>query len=145
VDCWPLLLIDYNLPAKVQTRKENLICVGLIPGQSFIDLGRCQASSLAEPFSSLFPCFSPACLVGTRPSNSAPGAKDLDSFLEPLVEDVIQLGSVDSMTRRRQEDDSLVEELVSTECTLSSASEICLPCLRRVFSFLIEPSSSTNQ
>jgi hypothetical protein len=36
VDCEPLLLINLNLPAEVRTRKENLICVGLIPGQSFI-------------------------------------------------------------------------------------------------------------
>lgn len=33
VECWPLLLINYALPPHERTRKENLICVGLIPGE----------------------------------------------------------------------------------------------------------------
>lgn len=32
--CWPLLLINFNLPPEIRFRKENLICVGVIPGPS---------------------------------------------------------------------------------------------------------------
>ncbi|KAF5336058.1 hypothetical protein D9611_006257 [Ephemerocybe angulata] len=30
--CWPLLIINYNLPPKICFHFENLICVGVIPG-----------------------------------------------------------------------------------------------------------------
>lgn len=30
--CWPLLLINFNLPPDVRFQKEHLICVGVIPG-----------------------------------------------------------------------------------------------------------------
>ncbi|QRW03344.1 Transposase family tnp2 [Ceratobasidium sp. AG-Ba] len=30
--CWPLLLINYNLPKEIRTRLENMICIGMIPG-----------------------------------------------------------------------------------------------------------------
>lgn len=34
VDCWPIILINYSLPPEIRTRKENLICIGLVPGES---------------------------------------------------------------------------------------------------------------
>ncbi|KAF8751737.1 Transposase family tnp2 [Rhizoctonia solani] len=30
--CWPILIINYNLPSKERTLIENMICVGVIPG-----------------------------------------------------------------------------------------------------------------
>jgi hypothetical protein len=51
-----------------------------------------------------------ACIICTRPSDSSPGSKDIDSFLEPLVEDLVQLGSLGFQTRRRDEDGLLLEE-----------------------------------
>jgi hypothetical protein len=38
--CWPLILVNLNLPPKEQTHLENLICVGVVPGPEFPgDLG----------------------------------------------------------------------------------------------------------
>lgn len=33
VDCWPLLLVNYSLPAHMRNRREYQLCCGLIPGQ----------------------------------------------------------------------------------------------------------------
>ncbi|CCO34236.1 hypothetical protein BN14_08330 [Rhizoctonia solani AG-1 IB] len=30
--CWPLILINYNLPPSIRTRLENILCLGVIPG-----------------------------------------------------------------------------------------------------------------
>ncbi|KAB5587541.1 Transposase family Tnp2 protein [Ceratobasidium theobromae] len=30
--CWPLVLINYNLPPEIRTHIDNLLCVGLVPG-----------------------------------------------------------------------------------------------------------------
>jgi hypothetical protein len=36
---WPLIIINYNLPATIRTHLENVICVGVIPGpKQFKDL-----------------------------------------------------------------------------------------------------------
>ena len=29
---WPVILINYNLPPKVRTRREHILCYGVIPG-----------------------------------------------------------------------------------------------------------------
>jgi hypothetical protein len=49
-DCWPLLIVNYNLPPKDRFRKENVWLVGIIPGPR--------------------------------------GPKDLNSFLEPLIDEL---------------------------------------------------------
>jgi hypothetical protein len=33
LDTWPLILTNYALPPEIRTRMENVICVGLIPGE----------------------------------------------------------------------------------------------------------------
>ncbi|KAF8752888.1 Transposase family tnp2 [Rhizoctonia solani] len=30
--CWPLIIINYNLPPSIRTRLENILCLGVIPG-----------------------------------------------------------------------------------------------------------------
>jgi hypothetical protein len=30
--CWPLILINYNLPPSIRTRLEHILCLGVIPG-----------------------------------------------------------------------------------------------------------------
>lgn len=54
--CWPIILINYNLPPEIRTHLQNLICVGVIPG----------------PHS----------------------PKDINSFLQPLIDELLQLASV---------------------------------------------------
>lgn len=30
--CWPLILVNYNLPPSIRTRLEHILCIGVIPG-----------------------------------------------------------------------------------------------------------------
>jgi hypothetical protein len=68
---WPIILVNYNLPPKVRTRLENVLCVGVIPGPT-----QC---------------------------------KDLNSFLIPLVDELVQLEMGVELTTLKPEGNNVCE------------------------------------
>lgn len=47
--CWPIVLVNYNLPPEERTRTENLICVGVVPGPKCpADLNSCLQPLIEE-------------------------------------------------------------------------------------------------
>ncbi|KAF8666235.1 Transposase family tnp2 [Rhizoctonia solani] len=44
--CWPLTLVNYNLPPSIQNRLENMLCLGVIPGPH----GPKEINTFLEPF-----------------------------------------------------------------------------------------------
>lgn len=79
VDCWPLLLINYSLPAHMRNRREHQLCCGLIPGMYTSKKTAC-------------PRFDNRNFTGKKEKRRGPvpagGVIDIDSFLRPLVDDL---------------------------------------------------------